>query len=192
MMAGFTELLAAGDLRSDGFANEAARIVIDHPETLAELMDALEAADAIVRGHAADALEKVARTRPAALAPWFPRLAAQAQADEVPMVRWHLAMVLGHMTTVMELIPAARQVLLRLLHDESPFVRSWAITGLAIIAMRRPHAGGAIARAIAPLTLDGSAAVAKRAQTAIRALTTPDGRLPRTWVKGERPTGSGR
>jgi hypothetical protein len=107
-----------------------------------------------------------------------------ARQDETPMVRWHMAMVLGHVSAIPAAIPEAKRVLLALLNDASPFVRSWAITSLTVIAQRAPRSAAAIARAIAPLASDSSAAVAKRAQTALRALTDPKFRLPRSWLKG--------
>lgn len=60
----FTELLALGDLRSDGFANEVVRIVSENLELRPALMEALASGDPVVRGHAADALEKLARQHP--------------------------------------------------------------------------------------------------------------------------------
>jgi HEAT repeat protein len=184
-VTGFSELLSVGDLRSDGLANEVARIVSANPTLLGELVDALRSDDPSVRGHAADALEKVARAHPKHLVPFLAPMIRQAHQDKVPMLRWHLAMLLGHVSVIPATIPAAKRALLTLLHDVSPFVRSWAITSLAIIARRAPRSAGSIARGIAPLASDRSAAVAKRAQTALRVLTDPRVRLPRSWVKGQ-------
>jgi len=179
----FAELLSIGDLRSDGLANEVAAIVLNNPGLLPELIDAFRSSKPSIRGHAADALEKVARHHPKGIVPFLPFVIREAQHDEIPMVRWHLAMILGHVSSVPATIPKTRRALLTLLHDPSPFVRSWAITALAIIAQRNPRSAASSARAIAPLTSDSSVAVAKRARTALRALADPRFRLPASWIK---------
>lgn len=182
-MTSFLDLLEVGDLRSDGLANEVVRLVSAHPELLPDLLEALAAENPNVRGHAADALEKVARSRAAALLPHVDRLARQAISDDVPMVRWHLAMVLAHILAICHGPAGARRALVRLLSDPSPFVRSWAISGLTITSRDRPRWAHSAVRSISPLTRDPSPAVAKRARTAIRALTDPEFRIPRSWIK---------
>lgn len=179
----FEDLLAVGDLRSDGLANEVVTIVSAQPELLPDLVDALASEKPAVRGHAADALEKLARIRPAPFLNFLSIISRQAVSDEVPMVRWHLAMLLTHVSTLPRAVSIATPTLLRLLHDRSPFVRSWAITGVALNAQRRPTSAPAAVRAISPLTRDPSPAVAKRAQTAVRALTDPGFKIPASWVK---------
>lgn len=186
-MTTFIEMLSMGDLRSDGLANEVAQIVSENPDLLPELVDAFNSPDPAVRGHAADALEKVSRIHPDKVVAFLPLLARLAQDDEVAMVRWHLAMVLGHLSVQPASIPQATSTLLALLEDASPFVRSWAITGLCLIAQNSPASATAITDAIAPLVSDSSAAVAKRAHTALRALTDPSFQLPSSWVKVGRP-----
>jgi HEAT repeat protein len=185
-LVGFSKLLSVGDLRSDGFANEVARIVCERPELLPELIETLGSSNPSVRGHAADALEKVSRTHPEPVASFLPAITRQARNDEVAMVRWHLAMVLGHLAVVPATVPTSRRTLLSLLHDTSPFVRSWAITSLCIIARTSAQDAPAITRELAALVSDNSVAVAKRALTAVRALTDPHSRLPPSWVKSER------
>lgn len=182
-MNSFTRILSEGDLRSDGFANEVARIVTEHPALLPELIDALDSCDPSVRGHAADALEKVSRSCPSEVAVFLSSIVRAAQNDNIAMVRWHLAMILGHLSITPQIITEAMRTLLALLKDNSAFVRSWTITSLCIIAKNYPDHSESIIQRIAPLTSDSSAAVSKRAQTAIRVLSNPDSPLPKTWVK---------
>ncbi len=182
-MPGFVELLSVGDLRSDGFADEVVRIVSAQPHLLPDLIEALQTGDPAVRGHAADALEKATRVRPQPVAAFLPAIARQARSDQIAMVRWHLAMVLGHLAAIPKAIPTSRRTLLALLEDRSPFVRSWAITSLCIIARCSQREAPAVIRAIATLITDPSAAVAKRARTAVRVLTDPSLPLPGSWVK---------
>jgi len=185
-MNSFTRILSEGDLRSDGFANEVARIVSEQPALLPDLMEALVSSDASVRGHAADALEKVARCCQTEVSVFLPGIIRSARNDSVAMVRWHLAMILGYLSTAPGIVPEAKRTLLALLKDESPFVRSWAVTSLCIIAKNSPSHVDSITKRIASLISDPSAAVAKRAQTALRVLSNPSSPLPKTWVKSQR------
>jgi HEAT repeat protein len=182
-MSLFAELLAVGDLRSDGLANEVAEAVCSHLELLPELIDALQRGKPSVRGHAADALEKVARKSPRTLIAFLGSLARQAQADEIAMVRWHLAMIMGHLAASRLSVPRCRRTLIAMLADPSPFVRCWAISSLAIIARQAPDSSSATLRSIAPLTKDRSPAVAKRARTAVRVLPEPGFDPPSSWIK---------
>ena len=182
-MSSFDDLLAVGDLRSDGLANEVVRIVSSQPELLPNLVDSLAANNPAARGHAADALEKIARSHPAPFLEFLSTISRQATSDEVPMVRWHLAMLLSHVSAFPQAVSIATSTLRKLLNDPSPFVRSWAITGLAINAQRRPSSTQAAIRDLSPLTKDPSPAVAKRAKTALRALTDPKAQLPKSWIK---------
>jgi hypothetical protein len=50
--------LSGSDLRLDGPSNEVARVIIDNPELLPDLVACLDAEDAVVRGRAADVIEK--------------------------------------------------------------------------------------------------------------------------------------
>jgi hypothetical protein len=99
------------------------------------------------------------------------------------MVRWHLAMVMGNMAYRIERAGMCSRGLLALLDDASPFVRSWAISGLCQIARRHPSRSGSILDAIAPLTRDASIAVRHRASKAISILMDPRQPLPSSWVK---------
>ena len=183
MVAKFSEILAVGNTRSDGLANEVVRLVLANPVLLPELVKELKSDNANVRAHAADALEKVARVLPEDVGAHMSTIATMAKLDEVPMVRWHLAMVLEHICRSSEVAGCVVQTLCFLLRDRSPFVRSWAVSGLAVLARRSLAATPALVRAIAPLASDPSAAVAKRARTAIRALTDPAFQLPSSWEK---------
>ena len=183
-MTRFTDLLSQGSLRSDGFANEVVRIVSEHIGLLPDLVDALGSDDPSTRGHAADAFEKVSRRHPGEAARFLSLIAKAARFDEVPMVRWHMAMILGHLSVITRTIPRTRPALLAMLGDPSPFVRSWAIASLCVIAKRSAGHSQSIVQAVSGLTSDPSPAVAKRARTAVRALSSPGAALPRTWIKG--------
>ncbi len=179
----FKRWLSLGDLRSDGQANEVADLVTRQPELLPDLIDALRSGDPATRGHAADALEKVARSHPNELVPSLPLLIHAATQDEVGMVRWHLAMVLGHTAMYSETVGSARDALLGLLSDQNALVRSWAITSLCIISRLHPEHTPQIVEAISRMRRDRSAAVAKRARRAAELMTIPSLPFPKGWIK---------
>jgi HEAT repeat protein len=177
--------LSGSDLRLDGPSNEVARVIIDNPELLPDLVACLDAEDAVVRGRAADVIEKVGRTMPEALVPHLDRFLTALPEDKVPMVRWHLAMALGHLAMYVEKVDAIETALLDRLDDKSVFVVSWAIVSLCILALQYPARLPEIANAIVPFEKSSSAALRTRARKAIAALTEPGTSLPPGWVKSE-------
>jgi len=179
----FEPMLSQGDLTSDGLADEVVQIVRARPELLPDLVDALASETPAIRGHAADALEKLARTLPQEVAAWLPRIVDAGLQDELPMVRWHMAMVLGHLSPVRGTVATSIRTLFRQLADPSPFVRSWAITSLCRLGRDHPSEHRRIAPRIAKLTTDPRPSVAKRARTALRLLMHPEDRMPMSSVK---------
>jgi HEAT repeat protein len=176
--------LRSGDLRSDGEANEVVREVIAHPQLFELLLEGLQASDNVVRGHTADALEKVSRSRPEVLAPHVALLAELAASDPVAMVRWHLAMILGTLGALGHYTERITSALLDLLNDRSAFVKSWAIASLALIAREYPRLTGEVIAAIGALRNDHSIAVRTRVSKALafleRGVPMPEG-----WCKSK-------
>ena len=175
--------LSEGDLTTDGRANEVAELVASNPELWPDLTAALSSPEPVVRGHAADALEKVTRSHPEWVRVDLPALRRQAIADPVAMVRWHLAMVLGHLAGFDETVDPSSHTLEQLLHDPSATVRSWALTSLCIIGRLSPNRSPRIIRQISALARDPSAAVRKRARRALETLTDPGLPFPKGWAK---------
>jgi HEAT repeat protein len=177
--------LSGGDLRSDGLANEAAQFILQNPDLLGELLVGLNDPDDVIRGHAADSLEKVARIRPDLLAGHLSELISSAEGDCVAMVRWHIAMILGHLAGCEGVVNRATPVLLRLLEDPSVFVRSWAIVSLCILARRAPERRREILNAVARLQSDPSVAIRSKVRKAMNVLTDDRMPFPQGWVKSE-------
>jgi hypothetical protein len=69
--ATISDWLAVGDLRSDGLSPQVASLVAASPVLLHDLLEALANGSDIVRGHAADALERVSRLHPARLSSYL-------------------------------------------------------------------------------------------------------------------------
>ena len=175
--------LAIGDLTSDGQADEVAALVSENIQLLPDLIDALNNSNNVVRGHAADALEKIARRHPHVVAAHLPVLLVASRKDPVPMVRWHLAMVLGHLATVIQDGNEVVETLAGLLGDESTFVQSWAIASLCIFARLHPAFAPRITQDISDLSRSSSAAVRTRVRVALAVLADPAAPFPKGWIK---------
>ena len=178
--------LSGGDLRSDGAANQAADAVIKNPELINDLAVGLESEDDVIRGRTADVLEKIARTNPELTASYVNRFLQLLGSDPLPMVRWHLAMVLGHLAEYSSLTEEIVSALLRALDDGSVFTKSWVIVSLCIYARKYPQHLKEITQKIARSSNDASAAVRTRVRYAMEVLHNTDAPFPRGWVKSER------
>lgn len=185
-MTQMEDWLAEGDLRSDGASADVADLVRGQLGLLPDLLAALESPDSVVRGRAADALEKVARHEIDAVIPYVDRLINCCLEDSLPMVRWHMAMLLGYLAVEAGPRPRIRDALLGLLDDESVFVASWAITSLSLMAYLDPGTTDDTVEAISRLQGSASLALRTRARKALAALTDPGAKLPADWIKSER------
>ena len=177
--------LAGGDLRSDGISSQVSELVLKEPQLLDDLLAGLGVPDEVVRGRTADALEKIARTRPDLLVDPLPDLIQAGQSDEVPMVRWHIAMLLGHMSIYPQFEPGISEALLRMLKDSSVFVQSWSIVSLCIVAKKYPNECQPILTAISPLVDSHSPAIRSKARKAIALLSDATAAFPKGWIKSD-------
>lgn len=176
------ELLQSGDLRSDGHADEVSSEVIQNPEIFGLLLDGLEEEEDVVRGRTAHALEKVSRKHPELFEGLLNQLLKQAVEDELPMVRWHLAMLFMNLELTFEQTIKVISTLYALLDDESVFVKSWAISGLTILAKDNPDEEKDITSKIKAFKDHKSAAVRNRVSKALKVLEM-GGKLPQGWSK---------
>jgi hypothetical protein len=175
-------MLVGGDLRSDGRSNEVVEKVLVDPSLLPELIRGLCVEDDVVRGRAADSLEKVARTHYRLYSPYLPLLLRRAKEDEVYMVRFHLAMLFGYVEVEGEMKTKTVDTLFGLLNDASVFVQSWSIVSLTIIGSNDVHYRAGIIEKIRPLLVSNSIAVQRKAENAIAVLERKQP-LPKGWSK---------
>jgi HEAT repeat protein len=178
-------MLAGGDLRSDGMSNEVTEIVLANPGLFDDLYEGLRMPDDVVRGRTADAIEKIARSRPELLVEHRSELIELARFDSVAMVRWHIAMILGYLAIFEDLVGEINTALVELLGDGSVFVRSWAIVSLSIIGRKYPDIRDGIVKAISPLQLDSSVAIRTKVRYSLAVLADDDVPFPPGWVKSE-------
>jgi hypothetical protein len=179
------EWLTGGDLRSDGLSDEAAAFILQNPDLFEDLFDGLSEVDDVVRGRAADALEKVGRSRPELFDGRQRDLIEVLEVDPVPMVKMHIAMLLGHLAMVEEDVEMITAALLRLLSDKSVFAVSWAIVSLCIIGRMHEEERPAIIDGIARLEGHSSPAVRARVRKGLRVLTGNEIPFPKGWVKSQ-------
>jgi HEAT repeat protein len=188
-MTSILDWLDGGDLRSDGAANPVADAVNKDLKLIPELIDGLHDERDVVRGRAADVLEKVARKHPEEFMPHLNSLLAVLEQAEIPMVRWHLAMLLGHLVPLGEEHESICAALISRLSDDSVFTISWAIVSLCILARSNPSFTQAALHAIRPLSSHSSVAVRAKVRYAIPLITKPETEFPSGWIKSE-PTRS--
>ncbi len=177
--------LSGGDLRSDGMANEVADFILENPTAFEDLFAGMSEEDAVVRGRAADAIEKVSRKRPDLLRDHVLEIRRIAQHEKVPLVNMHLAMIFGHLAVYPELVEQLLPALIFLLDDKSVFTRSWAIVSLCIMARKYPQVCQDVLGNLTPLQQDGSIAIRSRIKKAINLLTDPEAEFPKGWIKSE-------
>jgi HEAT repeat protein len=166
-------------------ANEVVKVVLENPDMFDELFTGLSDSDDVIRGRAADALEKICRSRPDLFVDRLSELFQIVRRERVVMARFHIAMILGHLALYGDLADDIAEVLLELLNDKSAFVRSWAIVGLCIVGRKYPTSAGEIVTRISWLKQDASAAVRSRARKAVNLLIDENAPFPKGWIKTE-------
>jgi HEAT repeat protein len=169
-------------------ADEVVKVVLENPDLFDDLFAGLNEPDDVIRGRAADALEKICRSRPDLFVARLSELLQIVRQEQVAMARWHIAMILGHLALYGDLVDDIAGMLLDLLDDKSAFVRSWAIVGLCIVGRKYPARAGGIVTRISSLERDASAAVRSRARKAVNLLIDENAPFPKGWIKSQHLT----
>ncbi|MGD8603346.1 MAG: hypothetical protein PVF49_02120 [Anaerolineales bacterium] len=182
-MSDLEKWLSGGDLTSDGASDQVVDFVRQHPELISDLVVSLEAEEDVVRGRGADALEKLGRTEPEALIDDLALFLLKAKTDPVAMVRWHLAMLLGHLSIYEQHRDDIAGVLFSLLQDSSVFTQSWAIVSLCIVGRQDPNVAARALPEIARLAQSPSAAIRTKVRKAVPLLEDSQRVFPKGWVK---------
>jgi hypothetical protein len=175
--------LAGGDLRSDGRANEVADQVIKNPQELAKLVEGMSESDDVVRGRTSHALERISRTHPEMLRGLIPQFAKLAKSEKVPMVKWHIAMILPNLMLPTKEDDMVFSALFELLEDDSVFVKSWAIAGLTILARKNKDKASEVMNRLRAYEKSKSIAISTRVAKALEVLENDDKPIPATWIK---------
>jgi hypothetical protein len=132
---GFMQLLSGGDRRSIGKSNQVVAQILKRPDRFAELIECMWSDDAIVRMRAADAAEKISVQRPELLAPFKAELLGCADETTQAEMRWHMALMLPRLPLSAGERERATVRLREYLSDRSSIVKTFALQGLAELAM---------------------------------------------------------
>jgi hypothetical protein len=180
------EWLKGGDLRSDGLSMEVVRFVLEHPDLIPDLLQGLKDADAVIRGRAADAIEHLAREIPFEFRAHQTLLSEAMINDPTPMVRWHMAMVLGHMALDWDEPAQASGLLMDCLSDRSVFVVSWVIVSLCIYARIYPALHEPIISQVTKCSTNPSVAIRSKVKNATLILRDLQHPFPQGWIKSDK------
>lgn len=154
-------------------AEAAVEEVLAHHERLPLLVEGLDDPDDVIRAKTAHAMERIADADAELLTGYIPTITGVARADPVPMVRLHMAMILGEIPVEKEYLDRVVGTLEHLLaEDDNLFVKSWSIVSLTRIGMRVPTRKPGIVDAIWPYREHGSGILQARAEKAIEVLET--------------------
>jgi hypothetical protein len=181
-MYNLLDKLKGGTLISDGLADEVAEEVLANPTLFDQLLAGMQVQDVVIRARSAHALEIISRIHADWFNVHFPFLTALAEDDPLPMVRWHLVMLLTNLATDHN-HDRIIDILLNRLEDESAFVLSWAISGLCILGRRYSERATEIMKSIRPLRNVQGTAIRTRASKAMEILENPYLPIPKGWIK---------
>lgn len=156
--------LEGGDRRSLGRADEIADTVSKKPRLFRALFKGLWSADALVRMRAADAAEKVTRTKRELLQPYKKELLGLLAEEHQQEVRWHLAVMVPRLTLTQKELEVAAASLHAYLQDPSSIVRTFALQGLADLAEGDRSLRPAVVELLRASTRSGTAAMKARSR----------------------------
>jgi hypothetical protein len=123
-------LIADGDRREIRGVRRAISLIERDWARLGELVELLWDDNAVVRMRAADALEKISRSRASLLQPWKDGLVGLMAETQQQEVRWHLAAILPRLVLTGAETRRVAELLWIFLEDRSSIVRTCAIQGL--------------------------------------------------------------
>ena len=161
-------MLAGGDRRSIGRSDEVAELVARRPEQVVELFECLWDQDPCICMRAADAMEKASRGKGALLQEHKAELLGLLAEAEQQEVRWHLAVMVPRLRLT---VPERRRVVKLLqiyLEDRSSIVKTFAMQGLADLAVEDPALLPMITELIRSLARTGTPAMRARGRKILR------------------------
>jgi hypothetical protein len=170
----FAQMLAGGDRRSIGRADEAAELVLRRPQRFRELIQCIWDEDAVVRMRAADAAEKVSGVKPELLKPYKRELLGLLAETEQIELRWHLAGMVPRLALTGAERQRAVAALEHYLEDRSSIVKTFALQGLTDLARKEPGLRRRVKQILEESLESGTAAMKARARKLLKQM--PDER----------------
>lgn len=156
--------LKGGDRRGIGRASEVAAMVSKNPRLFPTLITGLWSDDPLVRMRAADAAEKVTRTKPELLERYKKELLGLTAEIEQQEVRWHLAAMIPRLALTAKERKIAADSLHVYLKDRSSIVRTFALQGLADLAEGDEDLRAAVIELLREAARSGTAAMKARSR----------------------------
>jgi hypothetical protein len=156
--------LAGGDRRTIGRSDEVAAMVSKNSRLFSALIAGLWSADPLVRMRAADATEKVTRTKRELLQPYKNELLGLMAETGQQEVRWHLAAMIPRLALNAKERQIAVSVLKTYLEDRSSIVRTFALQGLADLAENDASMRPAVMELLRESTRSGTPAMKARSR----------------------------
>jgi hypothetical protein len=155
-------ILAGGDRRSIGRANEVVDLVKLQPKKFGALLGCLWDPNSLVRMRAADAAEKISRGQAVLLqrykAPLLELLAETTQ----PEMRWHLAVMVPRLKLTRAECRSVAEALQRYLEDRSSIVKTFAMQGLSDLTRQNASLRPIVLDLLRSLTRTGTPAMRAR------------------------------
>jgi HEAT repeat protein len=162
--------LKGGDRRSIGRADAVARQVSENPTLFPQLFRGILQSDPVLRMRAADAIEKVSSKHPELLQPYKRKLLGPVAAIPQKEVRWHMAQMLPRLRMSRNELDLAASILFEYLEDKSSIVRTFAMQGLADLAVRDAGLRERVVPLLEFLTTTGTPAMRSRGRKLIAKL----------------------
>jgi hypothetical protein len=162
--------LSGGDRRSIGAADQVVTEILDDLTLFGVLFEGMLDKDPIVRMRCADVAEKVSAVHPDCLGPFKDKLLGQVAAVEQQEVRWHVAQMLPRLELDAEEQGTAVDILLGYLEDKSRIVKTFAMQGLAELALADERLRAQVVPILRELSATGSPAMVSRGRRLLQKL----------------------
>src|ERR1700683_1416797 len=163
-MKNILQLLEGGDGRSIGPADRVVSLVSKNPKLFPKIVAGLWSADRLVGMRGADAMGKVKRGKPAPLGAEREELFGLMAESTEAEVRWHLAVMVPRLSLDVRERELAVSLLHDYLKDRSSIVRTFALQGLADLALQDASLQPRVVELLRVATRDGTAAMKARSR----------------------------
>lgn len=129
--------LTGGDFRSIGASNKVVQAVLSNPKLFASVFPGFFEADPLVRMRAADAVEKITKTRPELLRRFKKPLLDRVAMSKQQEVQWHVAQMLPRLELTESDMVKVRSILDSYLNTaKSNIVRVMSLQALADLTLQ--------------------------------------------------------
>lgn len=139
-------------------------MVSKDPRLFTELIAGLWSDEPLVRMRAADAAEKVTRTKPALLLPYKKELLGLMSDAKQQELRWHLAAIVPRLSLNLSERQIAVSALNNYLKDRSSIVKTFALQGLADLAQNDPSLRSEVLESLREAARSGTPAMKARSR----------------------------